>query len=84
MLKGHALTDEHGKDILCAAISSAAYLTANTITDILHVKADIIISEGYMRFETTGQNEEAAHLIMGFELHMQGLQDEYPGHIKIT
>ena len=82
-ITGHTLIDEYGKDILCAAVSSAAYLVANTITDILQIEADVDISEGSMRLRTHDDSEETAHLIDGLLLHMQALQDEYPGHIKI-
>lgn len=36
-LCGHAGWGEEGTDIVCAAVSSAAYLVANTATDVLGV-----------------------------------------------
>ncbi len=41
-MSGHADDSQaEGEAVLCAALSSAAYLVANTITDILHVDADL-------------------------------------------
>lgn len=33
-ISGHSDFAEEGSDIVCAAISSAAYMTANTVTEI--------------------------------------------------
>ena len=34
IIKGHSGYGEQGGDIVCAAVSSAAYMVINTITDI--------------------------------------------------
>ncbi|WP_442974828.1 ribosomal-processing cysteine protease Prp, partial [Ruminococcus sp.] len=31
-ISGHSDYSEHGSDIICAAVSSAAYMAANTVT----------------------------------------------------
>ena len=33
-MEGHAEYGEAGEDIVCAAVSSAAYLVVNTLTDV--------------------------------------------------
>lgn len=74
-----------GRDILCAAISSAAYLAANTITDVIGVKADITVGHGHMRVivpEDSGQ--QCDWLLRGLKLHMKELYKQYPNKIKIT
>ena len=38
---GHADTAPYGEDIVCAAVSSACLLTANTITEVLHLPAAV-------------------------------------------
>ena len=42
---GHAGYAAHGSDIVCAAVSSVAYMTANTIIEIMKVHADVNIEE---------------------------------------
>ena len=37
-IKGHSGFSEEGSDIVCAAVSSAAIMSVNTITEILGVK----------------------------------------------
>ena len=50
LIKDHSGYEEEGYDIVCASVSSAAYLTANTLTEIVGAKADIDLREAYFRF----------------------------------
>ena len=43
---GHSGYAEAGEDIVCAAISSAVYMVINTITDIMHIDADVEVEDG--------------------------------------
>ena len=80
-IKGHSGSSKSGNDIICASVSSAAYMTANTITDIIGAKADIKVRDGYMRFRLTESNAEAERLIEGLELHMKELSKQYPKNV---
>ncbi len=82
-IKGHAGFAEAGSDIVCAAVSSAAYMAANTVTEILGVQAAAEDKNGYMNFEFSG-SEEAARIVKGLELHLTMLAEQYPGCIKIS
>ena len=81
-LTGHADAADEGEDIVCAAVSSAAYLTANTVTEILKVPAKAEVREGFMEFSFTG-SKPAADLVRGFLLHLRELRKQYPANIKI-
>jgi len=82
--KDHTGYAEEGEDILCAAISSAVYLTVNTITDIIGLDADIEEDDGYMRMVIGESDDKAECLLRGLRLHMEGLREQYPKFIKIT
>ena len=41
--KGHAGYDDFGNDIVCASVSSAVQLTANTITEFFGIDAALMI-----------------------------------------
>ena len=83
-LKGHSGYAEHGSDIVCASVSSAAYMTANTITEIIGVSADISVDDGYMKMKLTSQNAlKAQDILRGFELHINELSQQYPINIKV-
>ncbi len=80
---GHAGHGQHGQDIVCAAVSSAAYLAANTVTDFFGAKARVQVSEGYMALELAEENAPAQTLLNGLEAHIRQLAKEYPRSIKV-
>ena len=83
-ISGHADYDDYGRDIVCASVSSAAYMTANTITEILGVGAECEVDEsGRMKILLTGKVKSAVDIIKGFELHMNSLMEDYPDNINV-
>ena len=83
-LSGHSGAGVSGSDIVCAAISSAAYMTANTITDVIHAKAKVSASDGQMKLYISDESTaECQPILKGFMLHMQGLRKQRPQNIKI-
>ena len=82
MVSGH--TGVRGESIVCAAVSSACYMAANTITEILCIDADISVSDGYMSVIVSGDGiQKAAAILAGLRLHMEQLEQQYPNQIKI-
>ncbi|MBE6807545.1 MAG: ribosomal-processing cysteine protease Prp [Ruminococcaceae bacterium] len=81
-LSGHAGAGEYGQDIVCAAVSSAAYMTANTITDIVGAPADITVDDGRMELTVTALIEDCQDVLSGFQLHIQTLSEAYPKRIQ--
>ncbi len=82
-VKGHAGYAEAGEDVVCAAVSSAAYMAANTVTEILGLPAKAKAEEGYMEFAVTG-SREAANIVKGLQLQLTQLAAQYPEFIQIT
>ncbi len=83
-LSGHSGYAESGSDIVCAAVSSAAFMTANTVTEILGLSADISVDEGFLKMELTSQDAlKAQEILRGFELHMNELSQQYQSNIKV-
>ena len=82
-ISGHAMFAESGKDIICAAVSSAAYMAANTITDVIGAKADAAAQDGAMSVTLNQPDERAETVLKGLELHLTELSKQYPDNIKI-
>lgn len=84
-ISGHTDFASAGEDIVCASVSSAAYLVVNTITDVLHIEADVQIDDGYMAIKlgTTGA-QKAQAILKGLELHIKNLSNDYPKNIKVN
>ena len=51
LIKGHAGYDDNGKDIVCASVSSAVQLVANTITEVLKIKAEVKVLKDKIQFK---------------------------------
>ena len=85
-VSGHAEMDEPGKDVLCAVVSSAAFMTANTITDIIGVSADVTIDKTGSMILKISPNDSyrCREILLGFKLHMVILEDQYPENIKVN
>ena len=82
-ISGHAMYAESGSDIVCASVSSAAFMAANTITDVICANADAAAEEGRMIVTLNQPNEQAQAVLKGLELHLTELSKQYPENIKI-
>ena len=72
-----------GQDIVCAAVSSAALMAANTITEILKVSAKAEAESGSMVFYLSETNDKTEAILRGLELHLTELSKQYPLNIKV-
>ena len=86
-LTGHSTAsadDEIGK-LVCASISSAAYMTANTVTEIVGADALAEVDEekGEMLFKVKSDYETAMPILLGFKLHMEQLSEQFTDYIRI-
>ena len=84
-ISGHSsinCDDEVGK-IVCAAVSSAAYMAVNTITDIIGDKADIKVNDAKMIFKCKNPSDATIKVLLGLKLHLVSLSDNYSNNIKI-
>ncbi len=83
-LSGHSGAGEEGADIVCSAVSSAVYMAANTILEILKVQAQTEINDGYLKFTMDFEGAEKAKIITdGLYLHLGELQGQYPNNLKL-
>ena len=82
LIKDHSGYDDEGYDIVCASVSSAAYLTANTLTEIVGAKADIEVREAYFRFILKDKFDESENHLKGLKLHLESLAQDYSQYIS--
>ena len=76
---------DHDGKIICSAVSSAAYMTANTITDIMGICAGQDVGDGYMLLTLNEKDAQRAQdLLKGLELHIKSLAEQYPENIEVT
>lgn len=84
-IAGHTGAGRYGSDVVCAAVSSAALMAANTITEIYGLPADIVERGGYLRIELDiASAKRCQELLRGFCLHLTELQQQYPNNLRVT
>ena len=85
-IKGHSGYAECGFDIICASVSSAAYMVANTIMEIMGVKADARVDDsGEMTVIIPEESADKTNdILQGLKLHINELSLQYPKNVTIT
>ena len=86
-VKGHCTADANDElgRLVCASVSSAAYMAANTITEVVGDKADISVDEksGEMVLKLDSLGNESKVVLEGFSIHIKQLSEQYPDCIKV-
>lgn len=85
-ITGHSGFCDEGSDIICASVSSAAYMTANTLTEIIGIHPEIKISDGdlYLKIKREELTESSQQILRGFLLHLNALCEQYQKYIKVS
>lgn len=86
-ITGHSGFADSGSDIVCSAISSAAYMAANTVTEVIKASAEIDINEsdGGMLLRVFQKDAVACRdILQGFKLHMLALEEQYSDYMIVN
>lgn len=83
---GHADYGKHGYDIVCAAVSSAAFLVVNTISEIIKVSANVRVSDFGAMYMKINENDASLckDILLGLKLHLLNLEEQYPENITVN
>ncbi|MBQ1388977.1 MAG: ribosomal-processing cysteine protease Prp [Clostridia bacterium] len=81
---GHSGYAEEGEDIVCAAVSSAVIMTANTLTELMDVNAEVQCSDGDIKISVPREKSEQCSIILqGLKLHLLELEKQYSDFIEV-
>ena len=85
-IKGHSSNncDDFEGKIVCSAVSSAAYMAANTITEIIGDVCEIDVDDALMRVNVINPSQKTIVVLNGLKLHLTELSKQYSKRIKIT
>lgn len=81
--KGHAIGSDSGENVICAFVSSACLMAANTVTEIIDLDADAQSDEGYLKLMILENASPAQDILNGLKLHLTELEKDYPDNIKV-
>ena len=82
-IKGHAMFDEYGKDIVCAALSSIVIISINGILSIDKDSIEYKQSEGLMVIDILKHTKEVDALILNMINLLKELKLQYKKNIQI-
>ncbi len=83
-LSGHSGYAEEGADIVCSAVSSAVYMAANTIIEIMKLNPETVVRDGYLKVHMNMDDARKSKVITdGLYLHLSELQNQYPNNLKL-
>lgn len=85
-VEGHSDYNIAGKDIVCAAVSSAVEMTINAIKNVIGEKINLEIDDirAIVCFELINKDNEVASLfIKSLCNHLVNISEVYPDNIKI-
>ena len=83
LISGHSGYAQEGEDIVCASVSSASYMVANTITEILKDDADINVSDAKIKLTVKKEQRHITKdILLGLKLHLDSLAEDYPKFLK--
>ncbi len=81
---GHALYDDYGKDIVCAAASSILITSVNGINSFDEENLEVIQEKDKVVVKVLKQNDITKVLITNMVNLLKDLEKDYPEHIKIS
>ncbi len=74
--------DTEGK-IVCSAISSTAFMTANMICEIIGDNCEAAVDDALIEINVKNASESSRIALEGFKLHMTELSKQYKDRIRI-
>lgn len=82
-IKGHANFDQHGYDIVCAAVSILSYTAVNTL-DYYEVDFDFFDDENEMKVSLKNPNEKSEIILNNFEIGIKTLLTNYNEYVNLN
>lgn len=85
-VSGHAGYANSGRDIVCAAVSSAVQLTANAVTEVLHLDPKLVSLEpktGAIELSPC-EDDRAGMFVEALYLQLTLIEEQYEKTLKIT
>lgn len=79
LIKGHSLTAPAGNDIVCAAVSSAAYFAAN----LLEKRSCASVRDGKMEVSVPQPDSVSEQILQNLYRHLLSISVQYPSALRL-
>ena len=82
-ISGHALYDEHGKDIVCASVSSIVITSINLALKLNDKSLDVVQKEGLIDAKVLVNDEIINTVLLNMKDMLEELSKDYERYVKI-
>ena len=82
-LRGHAMYDDYGKDIVCSACSSIVTTTVNGVLSLNNESLSYQVSKDGMTIEVNNFDEVTQILVGNMVSLLKELEENYPENIEV-
>ncbi len=82
-IKGHAMYDVHGKDIVCASVSCIVITSVNAILKFNEKTIKYEDKDGYVKIDVLKHTKETDIIILNMIELLEELEKQYSKNIKI-
>lgn len=85
-VKGHSGFAEEGRDIVCSAVSTATQMTLVGLKEVLKLKVESIIEDGFLQvrlLDGDENNKDAKILLNTMFLTLQDIAKNYAKNVKM-
>ena len=84
-IKGHSNFATQGKDIVCASISTAIYMTRNILEKLepsYNISNNVLLDDGYAKFICSTDFVNGIKILENLEFTLNDLESQFPNYIK--
>ena len=82
-ISGHALSNDPGKDLVCAGVSAVAFGITNALIGLGLDEEKVKLYDGYLRVDTTDADEDMIALIYGLIISLETIEREHDEYLTV-
>lgn len=84
-VKGHSGYAQTGQDIVCSAVSTATQMAVVGLKEVMKLKTEVDIKEGYLHFELKNDEEyaKAQDILMTMHKTLENIAENYAKNVKL-
>ncbi len=86
-ISGHSGYEDIGKDIVCAAVSSATGMAINMMAEVLKADVDVQVDDRLALIKAVVSKKDilrCADILKGLKMHLILLEENYQDNIKVV
>lgn len=83
IIKGHALSNEHGKDLVCAGVSSISVGALNAIEELANQSCELKMEHGFVSIKVIQNSETLQIILQTLLIQLKTIEFNYSKYIKI-